>query len=82
VYTVRSAEQDSRVWLQRALAPRRLPPPIEASREEETSGPVRRQYVTVPIRGLPSGRYEIEIRVRDLISGASAAGKAQFTREG
>jgi GWxTD domain-containing protein len=82
VYTVRSAEKDARTWIQRALAPRRLPSPIEASREEETPGSVRRQYVTVPIRSLPAGTYEIEIRVEDLNSGASATGSAQFVREG
>lgn len=82
VYTVRSAEKDPRTWIQRTLAPRRLPQPIEASREEETPGSVRRQYVTVPIRSLPAGRYEIEIRVQDLSSGASATGKAEFVREG
>jgi GWxTD domain-containing protein len=81
VYTVRSIEKDRRVWLSRVMAPRKLPPPVEATREEETAGAVRRQFVTVPIQSLPSGRYEIEIRVRDLNSGAHAAGTAQFFRE-
>jgi GWxTD domain-containing protein len=81
VYTVRSIEKDRRIWLSRVWAPHKLPPPVEATREEETPGSVRRQYVTVPIQSLPSGRYEIEIRVRDLNSGASAAGVAQFFRE-
>jgi GWxTD domain-containing protein len=81
VYTVRSIEKDRRVWLARVMSPRKLPPPVEATREEETAGAVRRQFVTVPIQSLPSGRYEIEIRVRDLNSGARAAGTAQFFRE-
>jgi len=81
VYTVRSIEKDRRVWLSRVMAPHKLPTPLEASREEETGGAVRRQYVTVPIQSLPSGHYEIEIHVRDLNSGAHAEGTAQFFRE-
>jgi GWxTD domain-containing protein len=81
VYTVRSIEKDRRVWLERVMSPRKLPPPVEASRAEDTPGAMRRQFVTVPIRSLPPGRYEIEIRVRDLNSGARAVGTAQFLRE-
>jgi hypothetical protein len=80
VYTVRSAWKDPRTWIQRVLTPRRLQPPIAASRSEESVGTIRRQYLTVPIRELPDGPYELEIRVRDLVSGAETTGVAAFTR--
>jgi hypothetical protein len=80
-YRVRSLGRDRRLWIERALAPRRQPPSIEASREEDTPGSIRRQYITVPVRALPPGEYEIEIEVRDLISGATATGRARFFRD-
>ncbi len=81
VYSVRSAARDERVWIQRAFAPRPVPAPIEASREEAFVGDVRRQFVSVPVQGLPAGRYRLEVQVRDLVSGAVAKGRAEFTRD-
>jgi hypothetical protein len=80
VYTVRSAERDRRIWIQRAFQPRPVPAPISASRAEEQSGDMRRQFVRVPIQGLPAGLYRIEITVRDLIASAEARAEAQFVR--
>jgi len=82
VYTVRSAEKDPRIWIQRLLAPRAQPPEISASREEENAGPLRRQFVSVPVQSLPPGRYWLEITVRDLIAGTEAGGRASFVRPG
>ena len=82
VYTVRSAEKDRRIWIQRLLQPRSQTPPISASREEENPGSLRRQFVTVPVQSLPPGRYRLEIRVRDLIAGTVAAREAEFVRDG
>jgi GWxTD domain-containing protein len=82
VYTVRSAERDPRIWIQRALAPRQQPPPIIASREEENPGALRRQFVSVPVQHLPAGKYRLEILVRDLIAGVSAGAKAEFLKTG
>lgn len=79
-WTVRSQERDSRVWLQRLLAPRPAPPTIEATRRESNTGPLRRQFVSVPVRSLPPGRYRLEVSVRDLLSGAEAAGGVSFVR--
>jgi hypothetical protein len=79
-YTVRSAEQDDRIWIKRLFQPRPGFPPIAASRTEEHVGEVRRQYVTVPVRSLPPGRFELEIRVRDLVGGGLAVRSALFER--
>src|SRR5439155_1317048 len=78
VYTVRSAERDPRIWIQRAFAPRRQPPPISATREEEMAGTLRRQFITVPIQSLPPGKYRLEILVRDLVAGTEASRAAEF----
>ena len=81
VYTVRSAEKDRRIWLQRLLQPRPQVPPISASREAENTGTLRRQFVSVPVRSLPAGRYRLEIRVRDLLSGDIAVRDVEFVHE-
>jgi len=81
VYTVRSSERDKRIWVQRALAPRREPTPLVASRREQNPGSLRRQFVTVPVQSLPPGHYRLEIRVRDLIAGTEASGAAEFVRQ-
>jgi GWxTD domain-containing protein len=80
-YTVRSIERDSRVWLQRVLAPRPQPQPIHTRREEQQVGSLRRQFVSVPAQSLPAGHYRLEIRVRDLVSGQGAEADADFVRE-
>ena len=79
-WVVRSDERDPRVWLQRALAPRPATPSIEATRRESNAGPLRRQFVSVPVHSLPPGRYRLEVTVRDLLNGAETAGRARFTR--
>ena len=75
---VRSATKDRRSWFQRTFAP--LPPPIEMTREVESYGALRRQYVSVPLRDLPPGQYQIEIRVRNLDSGEETTRLAAFAR--
>ena len=79
-WTVRSSERDSRVWLQRALAPRPALPSIEATRRETNLGPLRRQFVSVPVHSLPPGRYRLEVVVRDLLTGDEVRGRAPFVR--
>ncbi len=78
-YTVRSAEKDPRIWVQRVFAPRALPDPIQVSHEEEQVGSRRRQFVSVPVSALPPGRYQIEILVRDVVSGQEAKSTARFS---
>jgi len=80
IYSVRSAERDPRIWIQRLVSPRPPAPSISASREEENVGALRRQYLTVPIQTLPPGRYWLDIRVRDLTTGDEAEGHAQFQK--
>jgi hypothetical protein len=77
-YTVRSAEKDRRLWIQRLIAPRPPIPDVSATRREEQTGPLRRQFVTVPVQTLPAGRFRLEIRVRDLNAGTEAARAAEF----
>ena len=81
-YTVRSAEKDRRIWIQRALSPRPQIPPLEARREEANPGSMRRQFITVPVQSLPAGRYRLEIAVRDLIDGDEAKASMEFLKEG
>ncbi len=77
---MRSAARDPRIWIQRLFAPRPSIPEISASRTEENAGPLRRQFVSVPVHALPPGPYRLEIRVRDLISDAEAARTADFVK--
>lgn len=81
-YTVRSAERDPRIWIQRLISPRRGIPEVSAVRREEQVGDLRRQFVTVPVQPLPAGHYRIEVRVRDLNAGTEAVKTADFVREG
>ncbi len=81
-YTVRGAEKDPRIWIQRLFQPRAQLPTISASREEENPGPLRRQFVTVPVQSLPPGRYRLDIRVRDLIADVAATRTAEFVKLG
>lgn len=82
VYVVKSAERDPRIWLQRVLSPRKKPDPIEVSRQDENTGDLRRQFVTVPVQSLPEGHYQIEIRVRDLVAGSEVARSVRFVKVG
>lgn len=77
---VRAANRDTRGWLSRMLTPREAPQSIEMSRRETTHGRLRRQFVSVPVGALPAGHYEMEIRVRDLHSGAESVAVAPFDR--
>ncbi len=78
--TVRSAEKDSRIWLQRLLQPRPRLPQISASRREEQPGNMRRQFVSIPVGELADGRYRLDITVRDLNAGEEAATHVGFVK--
>ncbi|HEY6866384.1 MAG TPA: GWxTD domain-containing protein [Candidatus Eisenbacteria bacterium] len=80
VYTVRSASVDRRPWIQRLLAPRPQIPEVSVTRAEENVGPLRRQFVSVPIQSLPPGLYRLDVRVRDLTSRAESARSALFLK--
>lgn len=52
-----------------------------ASRVEVQVGAMRRQFVTVPTQSLERGRYALEIRVRDVASGAVVSRNVEFVRD-
>lgn len=79
VYTVRSGRRDTRVWLQRVFRPA-TPASITASGEAQQTGPMRRQFVSVPVQNLPPGHYRLEISVHDLVADATVKGRAEFLR--
>ena len=80
IYTVRPAEKDTRIWFKRLIAPRPQIPDVTASRAEDNAGPLRRQFVSVPVQSLPAGRYTLEVRVLDLVSNARAVRVAEFVK--
>lgn len=57
---------------------RRPSPLIEASREEDNVGPLRRQFLRVPIQNFRPGRFELEVEVRDLLAGAAVRAATRF----
>src|SRR6185436_9013260 len=79
-YTVRSAERDPRIWIQRFLRPKADLPSINARRSEEQPGTIRRQFVSVPVQSLPPGRYRREIRVRDRVASTQALRTVEFEK--
>lgn len=81
-WTVRSDEKDPRVWAQRVFSRRAATPDIEAYRAETNVGPLRRQFVSVPVRTLPPGRYRLQVVVRDVLAGAETRGEVRFERVG
>jgi GWxTD domain-containing protein len=78
--TVRSAEKDPRIWIQRLLQPRPRIPEISATRREEQPGNLRRQFVTIPVAELADGRYRLDITVRDLNAGSQAVARVTFVK--
>ena len=81
-YVVRSADRDPRIWIQRVLQPRPSVPEVSATRRDEQPGDLRRQFVTVPVRSLPPGRYRLEIKVRDLNAGIERSTSTVFRKLG
>ena len=81
-YIVRSAERDTRPWYQRVLPFGGREPHYDVRSEAVNLGPLRRQFVSVPVQSLPPGYYRLEVRVRDLNTGATAAGSTIFERVG
>ena len=79
--TVRSAQRDRRMWIQRWLSPRRDGESLGVTRQDAVLGTVRRQYVSVPVQDLPPGRYRLDVTVRDVLTGDESRRSAEFTRE-
>jgi hypothetical protein len=74
-YAVRPVAEDERKHGKRS-------PVLEASREEQNIGPLRRQFVSVPVQKLKPGDYELDVQVRDLVGGGVAARTLRFTKQG
>ena len=65
-----------------AKRPNREPALVSSSSRGDTqSAGLRRQYVSVPIQTLAPGRYQLEIRVRDLAAGTQVERVVPFDRE-
>ncbi len=79
-YVVHEAERDPRNAIQRLVAPRRPLPVISARRELTQTGDIRRQFVDVPVKDLPAGRYRVVITVRDLTTRVETRASALFDR--
>jgi hypothetical protein len=79
--TVRSAAHDDRNWLQRWLSPQREGQDLGVTRQDAVLGTVRRQFVSVPIHSLAPGSYELDVVVRDLLTGNELKRSATFTRQ-
>jgi len=79
-YTVRRVPPEA-TGLARLFVFPEAPVISRTSREEAQVGTLRRQFVSVPTQSLAAGRYRLEVRVRDLATGAQARGTAEFTRE-
>ena len=60
---------------------RNAPVAYEASREESHEGARRRQFVTVPMRTIKEGAYDLRIEVRDRVAGTAAAAELRFVKE-
>ncbi|MGH7731678.1 MAG: tetratricopeptide repeat protein [Candidatus Eiseniibacteriota bacterium] len=60
---------------------RTAPAAYQASREESHDGTRRRQFVTIPVRAIQRGRYDLRIEVRDLVAGTRAEAEIRFERE-
>ena len=81
-YSVESEDRDPRPWYQRLLPFGARPSHYAVRSEEVNSGPLRRQFISVPVQSLQPGRYRLDVKVRDLASGASTTGSARFERVG
>jgi len=79
-YTVRSEEKDARPWFRRILPFGAHEPRVQVQGAEVNFGPLRRQFVSVPVASLPPGRYRLEVRVRDVSTGNTALGTVRFER--
>jgi GWxTD domain-containing protein len=79
--SVRSAQRDTRMWLQRWLSPRNEGQALGATRQDVVQGSVRRQFVSMSVQTLPPGRYRLDVTVRDVRTGDEQHRYAEFTRE-
>ena len=78
-YEVHALVGDPRPWYRRIG---QGPPParLAVTTEESGPGPLRRQFIQVPLESLPAGAYRIEIRVHDRLARTTVARTLEFVR--
>ncbi|HEY6193553.1 MAG TPA: GWxTD domain-containing protein [Candidatus Eisenbacteria bacterium] len=79
VYEVHDLAEHPAPWYRRLVGAR--PHARMAVRAEETSpGPLRRQFVQLPIAALPAGEYRLDITVHDMLRGSSVVRSLEFVK--
>jgi hypothetical protein len=53
---------------------------IEVSREDTQAGALRRQFLSVPLKGLADGDYDLRVIVNDQVAGTRAETTLRFTK--
>lgn len=81
-YSIESEERDTRTWFQRVLPFVGREAPYVVHSEETNVGPLRRQFISVPLKSLKPGHYRLDVKVRDLTTGTSTTASARFERVG
>jgi GWxTD domain-containing protein len=81
-YAVESEERDARTWFQRVLPFVGRDWHYVVHSEESNVGPLRRQFISVPVQSLKPGHYRLDVKVRDLATGQSTTASARFERVG
>lgn len=79
VYEVHALGRDQRPWFQRWL-PGRPHAKLSVRSEESGAGPLRRQFLQVPVGDLPPGEYRLDVVVHDRVAGRSAAQSLVFAK--
>ena len=67
-------------FLQRMFSFASAPNVVTVRREEMQQSSMRRQFVSVPVQTLKPGRYRLEVRIKDLVTGVRTAGSTQFEK--
>ena len=79
-YEVHALGADRRPWYRKLAALGQRPALVSVRSSQSGSGPVRRQFISVPCRELAPGRYRLTLRVRDRVSRAVAERGLEFEK--
>lgn len=78
-YEVHALSGDPRPWYRR-LGSGRPPARLAVTTEESSPGPLRRQFIQMPLESLPAGEYRIEVRVHDRLARTTVARTLEFVK--